>query len=67
MTTEISRSTITPRIMAGSHMVTFIPRATADTLGNTVIPSLRGKKFECADTVSVTDVNGRLAGMQRRK
>jgi len=50
---------------AASHMVTHIPRATADTLVNTVIQSLRGQKFECADTVFVTDAEGRLEGIVR--
>lgn len=35
-----------------------MPRATAKTLANTVIESLRGQKFECADTVFVTDAEG---------
>ena len=36
-------------------MVTHIPRATADTPVDVVIQSLRGRRFECADTVFVTD------------
>jgi magnesium transporter len=36
-----------------------------DTLVNTVIQSLRGQKFECADTVFVTDAEGRLEGIVR--
>jgi hypothetical protein len=35
-----------------------MPRATAKTLANTVIESLRGQKFELADTVFVTDTEG---------
>jgi magnesium transporter len=46
-------------------MVTHIPQATADTPVNTVIQSLRGQKFECADTVFVTDADGRLEGIVR--
>lgn len=44
--------------IAASRMVTHMPRATAKTLANTVIESLRGQKFECADTVFVTDAEG---------
>ncbi len=50
---------------AASHMVTHIPRATADTPVDTVILSLRGQTFECADTVFVTDNEGRLEGIVR--
>lgn len=50
---------------AGSHMVTHIPRAFVDTSVNAVIESLRGQKFECADTVFVTDSTGRLEGIVR--
>jgi magnesium transporter len=50
---------------AGSHMVTLIPRARADTPVNEVIQSLQGQKFECADTVFVTDAAGRLEGIVR--
>ena len=39
-------------------MVTHMLRATAKTLANTVIESLRGQKFELADTVFVTDTEG---------
>jgi magnesium transporter len=46
-------------------MVTHIPRATADMLVSNVIQSLQGQKFECADTVFVTDAEGRLAGIVR--
>lgn len=44
--------------IAASHMVTHIPRATGKTPANTVIESLRGQKFELADTVFVTDAEG---------
>lgn len=50
---------------AASHMVTHIPRATAETPADRVIESLRGQKFECADTVFVTDAAGRLDGIVR--
>jgi magnesium transporter len=46
-------------------MVTHIPRATAETPVTAVIQSLRGQKFDCADTVFVTDAEGRLAGIVR--
>ena len=46
-------------------MVRHIPRTTADALVNTVIRSLQGQKFECADTVFVTDAEGRLEGIVR--
>ena len=43
-------------------MVTHIPRASVNTPVNTVIESLRGQNFECADTVFVIDAEGRLEG-----
>ena len=65
MTRENSRSATALRETAGSHMVKHIPRTTADTLVNTVIRSLQGQQFECADTVFVTDAGGRLEGIVR--
>lgn len=65
MTPRNSPSETAPRETAGSHMVTHIPRATADMLVSNVIQSLQGQKFECADTVFVTDAEGRLAGIVR--
>jgi magnesium transporter len=65
MTRENSRSATALRETAGSHMVKNIPRTTADTPVNTVIGSLQGQKFECADTVFVTDAKGRLEGIVR--
>jgi magnesium transporter len=65
MTIKNSQGLPAERETAGSHMVTRIPRATVDTPVNTVIQSLRGRKFECADTVFVTDVEGRLKGIVR--
>jgi magnesium transporter len=53
------------RETAASHIVANIPRATADTPVASVIETLRGQKFECADTVFVTDPNGRLEGIVR--
>lgn len=65
MTPDNSPSVSAPRETAASHMVTHIPRAAADTLVNTVLQSLRGKTFECADSVFVTDAEGRLEGIVR--
>jgi magnesium transporter len=65
MTRENSRSATALRETAGSYMVKHIPRATADTLVNTVIQSLQGQQFECADTIFVTDAEGRLEGIVR--
>ena len=65
MTPEKLPGATAPRETAASHMVTQIPRAAVDTLVNTVIQSLRGQKFECADTVFVTDAEGRLEGIVR--
>lgn len=65
MTRENSRSTKDLRETAGSHIVTHIPRATADAPVDNVIQSLQGQEFECADTVFVTDAEGRLEGIVR--
>ncbi len=65
MTTEALQSVDIERDTAASHMVTRIPRATAATSVSDVIESLRGKKFECADTVFVTDAADRLEGIVR--
>jgi len=46
-------------------MVKRIPRATAEMSVQAVIDSLRGEVFECADTVFVTDAEGRLEGIVR--
>jgi magnesium transporter len=46
-------------------MVTHIPRATPNTSVGSVIESLCGHKFESADTVFVTDSEGRLEGTVR--
>lgn len=65
MTGENSSSATALRDTAGSHMVRHIPRTTADTTVSAVIQSLQGQKFECADTVFVTDAEGRLEGIVR--
>lgn len=53
------------RETAASYMVTRIPRATEDAPVGTVIQSLQGQQFECADTVFVTDAEGHLKGIVR--
>lgn len=50
---------------AGSHMVTSIPIVRPSTPVSAVIEHLRGREFECADTVFVTDAEGRLEGIVR--
>jgi magnesium transporter len=50
---------------AETHMLTRIPRATIGSSASEVIEDLRGRKYECADTVFVTDAKGRLAGIVR--
>lgn len=65
MTIEVSQSVDIERDTAATHMVTHIPRATAATSVDAVIQSFRGKKFECADTVFVTDAADRLQGIVR--
>lgn len=54
-----------PRKTAGTYMVTHIPRAATRTPIDTVIASLHGNRFECADTLFVTDDEGRLEGIVR--
>jgi len=53
------------RNTAAEHMLTAIPRAHVDTPVDQVIETLRGSVFECADTVFVTDVSGKLLGLVR--
>ncbi len=65
MTRETSHSATALRETAGSRMVRHIPQAAADTPVNTVIRSLQGQKFECADTIFVTNAEGRLEGIVR--
>lgn len=50
---------------AAAHMVLSIPRAFADTPVAQVLQELRGQRFECADTLFVTDREGRLQGLVR--
>ncbi len=65
MTRENLRNATALRETAGSHMVERIPRTTADTPVSKVIQSLKGQKFDCAETVFVTDAEGRLEGIVR--
>ncbi len=65
MTHESETIAEVQRETAASHMVTRIPRADADMLASSVIESLRGHDFECADTVFVTDTAGHLEGIVR--
>lgn len=65
MTHAYSSAAAALRETAASHMVTQIPRASFDTPVNAVIESLRGQKFECADTVFITDSEDRLEGIVR--
>ena len=65
MTRENLPSATAQRETAGSHMVKHIPRTTADTPVSTVIRFLQGQQFECADTIFVTDAEGRLEGIVR--
>ncbi|MCP5144804.1 MAG: magnesium transporter [Gammaproteobacteria bacterium] len=53
------------RETAGSHMVTSIPRATPQTRVSEVIAQLRGRKYECADTIFVVDDTEHLLGVVR--
>ncbi len=54
-----------PRETAGARMVSRIPRALADTPVAEVIAALIGGAYDCADTVFVTDGDGRLVGLVR--
>jgi magnesium transporter len=65
MTSAEQPSGIAGRETAASHMVSSIPRALADAPVRSVIESLSGQRFECADTVFVTDPDGRLEGIVR--
>jgi len=56
---------IAERETAATHMVRAIPVALTDTPIEEVIASLRGRRFECADTVFITDGEGRLEGIVR--
>jgi len=53
------------RETAAAHMVVNIPRAKFDTPVDLVIEALRGHRYDCADTVFVTDGLGKLMGIVR--
>ncbi|MDJ0628271.1 MAG: magnesium transporter [Rhodobacter sp.] len=53
------------REAAAAHMLTRIPQAHIDTPVDSVVQQLRGQQFESADTVFVTDHEGRLEGIVR--
>ncbi len=65
MTTDGDAAGVISGDTAAAHMVANIPRAKPDTPADTVILSLRGQHFECADTVFVTDDQERLLGIVR--
>lgn len=65
MTRENFSSTAAYQETADTHVVRSGPWTTADALVSAVIRSLQGQQFECADTVFVTDADGRLAGIVR--
>lgn len=65
MIPEDSPSAQVAQETAAAHMITHIPKVTADVPVDTVILSLRGQRFECADTVFVIDNEGRLEGIVR--
>lgn len=53
------------RDTAATHMVRSIPVARIDTPVSDVRGTLKGKRYECADTVFVTDETGSLKGIVR--
>jgi len=54
-----------PAETAGAYMVSNIPRAFTDTPIQEVLESFKGRKFDCPDTVFVTDRDGFLEGIVR--
>ena len=65
MKQENSPNANAQRETAASHMVTRIPRATADMPVSEFLQTLQGQKFDCADTIFITDAVGRLEGIVR--
>lgn len=65
MTPAQPSNLMAPPDMAVAHMVRRIPKATATTRVGDVIRSMRGQRFECADTIFVTDDAGQLEGIVR--
>lgn len=65
MKQENSPNANAQRETAASHMVTRIPRATADMPVSEVVQTLQRQKFDCADTIFITDAVGHLEGIVR--
>jgi len=65
MTQDYAANEPIPGEFAAAHMVTRIPIASVETPVDDVIQSLSGQEFECADTVFVTNREGRLEGIVR--
>ena len=65
MTASVETQTAYHREAAAAHMVVNIPRAKFDTPVDLVIEALRGHRYDCADTVFVTDGLGKLMGIVR--
>ncbi len=53
------------REAAAAHMVANIPRVHLETPVEKVIEALRGRLYDCADTIFVTDGSGQLMGIVR--
>ncbi len=52
-------------LTAGEHAVRAVPLASPDQTAGAARAALAGKKFDCADTVCVTDAAGRMVGALR--
>jgi magnesium transporter len=52
-----------PHETARAHMATRVPRAETGDSAAVVLDDLRGKRFDCAEAVFVTDRDGRLEGL----
>lgn len=52
-----------PHETAHAHMVSRVPRAEAGDSAAVVLDDLRGRHFDCAEAVFVTDRDGRLQGL----
>lgn len=52
-----------PRETARAHMAHRVPRAEAGDSAAVVLDDLRGRHFDCAEAVFVTDGDGRLEGL----
>ncbi len=65
METEPREETEDALETAAFHMVTSIPKATADIPVAVVVEELRGHLFDCADCIFVTNGQGRFSGIVR--